>query len=71
VDHLDLLTSPRPPSPHGGPESPERSRADVRSAKIFEDAERIADLLDLETQGGLHDAVAEILAALPKKVSKK
>jgi hypothetical protein len=34
--------------------------SDVRSAKTFEDVERIIDLLDAHTQGGLHD----ILAAL-------
>jgi hypothetical protein len=32
--------------------------SDVRSAKTFEDVERIIDLLDAHTQGGLHDILA-------------
>jgi hypothetical protein len=34
--------------------------ADARSAKTFEDVERIIDLLDAHTQGGLHDLMAAI-----------
>jgi hypothetical protein len=36
--------------------------ADARSAKTFEDVERIIDLLDCHTQGGLHEVVAAIEA---------
>ncbi|MGD0811605.1 MAG: hypothetical protein ABSA91_18135 [Acidimicrobiales bacterium] len=34
--------------------------ADARSAKTFEDVERVLDLLDCRTQGGLHDILAAI-----------
>lgn len=40
--------------------------SDARAAKTFEDTERALDLLNLETQGGLRDAVDIILAALGK-----
>jgi hypothetical protein len=40
--------------------------ADARSAKTFEDVERIIDLLDCHTQGGLHDIMAEIEALKAK-----
>jgi hypothetical protein len=34
--------------------------ADARSAKTFEDVERVLDLLDCRTQGGLHDILAAV-----------
>lgn len=40
--------------------------SDARAAKTFEDTENALDLLNLKTQGGLHDAVNAILAALDK-----
>ncbi len=42
--------------------------ADARAAKTFEDVERIINLLDVHTQGGLGDllaAIAELKASLP------
>ena len=36
--------------------------ADARSAKTFEDVERIIDLLDCHTQGGLHEVLAAVEA---------
>ncbi|MHB1498952.1 MAG: hypothetical protein ACYCXN_13710 [Acidimicrobiales bacterium] len=36
--------------------------ADARSAKTFEDVERIIDLLDCNTQGGLHEVLAAVEA---------
>ena len=44
--------------------------ADARSAKTFEDVERIIDLLDANTQGGLHDvmvAIGELKSQLAAK----
>lgn len=38
----------------------QNAAADARSAKTFEDVERIIDLLDAHTQGGLHDVMAAI-----------
>jgi len=34
--------------------------ADARSAKTFEDVERVLDLLDCRTQGGLHDILEAV-----------
>lgn len=34
--------------------------ADARAAKTFEDVERIIDLLDAHTQGGIHDVMASL-----------
>ena len=34
--------------------------ADARSAKTFEDVERVLDLLDCRTQGGLHDIIEAV-----------
>jgi len=34
--------------------------ADARAAKTFEDVERIIDLLDAHTQGGIHDVLAAV-----------
>ncbi len=34
--------------------------ADARSAKTFEDVERVLDLLDCRTQGGLHDILVAV-----------
>ena len=36
--------------------------ADARSAKTFEDVERIIDLLDCHTKGGLHEVLAAVEA---------
>jgi hypothetical protein len=38
----------------------QNAAADARAAKTFEDVERIIDLLDVHTQGGLHDVVAAV-----------
>jgi len=50
--------------------------ADARAAKTFEDVEdarrkieHAIDLLDVNTDGGLHDAVVEIIAAFNAKAS--
>jgi hypothetical protein len=50
--------------------------ADARAAKTFEDVEdarqkieHAIDLLDVDTAGGLHDAVALIIAAIDAKVA--
>jgi hypothetical protein len=42
--------------------------ADARSAKTFEDVERIIDLLDVKTERGLHD-IAVILESLKAEVA--
>ncbi len=50
--------------------------ADARATKTFEDVEdarkkieHAIDLLDVDTAGGLHDAVALIVAAIDAKVA--
>lgn len=36
--------------------------ADARASKTLEDTERLLDAMDIKTEGGLHDAVAAIIA---------
>jgi hypothetical protein len=38
----------------------QNAAADARSAKTFEDVERIMDQLDIHTQGGLHEIMAAV-----------
>ena len=48
--------------------------ADARSAKTFEDVERIIDLLDAHTQGGVKDileAIAELKSAVARPAPRR
>lgn len=49
----------------------QNAASDVRAAKTFEDVEKVLDRLDIRTQGGLKDAVDQIIEELHATVSQQ